>query len=544
MPTEVNDTYSTPAEEEEESTAGGNDLTNDQPIAVPAIPPFIPTGNLDLNHLLADEYKKPQFKYPSSALQTAYDAQAGARKSLDVAQEQREELELVLSDKIGKLQNLLRESKEREVKDKQALRGSTYTVYELELQEKDNELINNIDQIKAFQKIYKVLPLDLEQQAIIGKMNEEDVQYHYKASEWIRGQLDVINTLGPHHVASLEQLGIPIPSTDDDTWHKSLHQFQLYKDDYWNSPYIMFGGDVVRSIIEANEYTATKQQQELKDWCIQQQNQYEEDGFESNSERYDKLVDAGFTFDAVVNDDLWSEYIIAVSTFKERFGHVHIPINDEVSNAPPSVQNFLFKVRRLVERDALSPKRLVHLKSAGLYLDLSGQIFNAHVKYATEGRVQRGEEEKLKRKFVVLTDAEVSTKPKKRPVSSLRGSFAVWEAKLEKMATFWKENGHIHVENDIKLRMFVYSIIRKLNMRSVALKGRKMDHIEKHSGLLTFLLQHENIQAANADAVVEKEKVRKGQGKRGGRRRPSWSDEEERGFEEDFEELAKGVLLE
>jgi hypothetical protein len=65
----------------------------------------------------------------------------------------------------------------------------------------------------------------------------------------------------------------------------------------------------------------------------------------------------------------------------------------------------------------------------------------------------------------------------------------------------------LDIKNDIKLRLWVYSVIRKLTINSSALKGEKMKLIEEHDGLKEFLLLKEHREAAYADAKARKEEA-------------------------------------
>jgi len=85
------------------------------------------------------------------------------------------------------------------------------------------------------------------------------------------------------------------------------------------------------------------------------------------------------------------------------------------------------------------------------------------------------------------------------------------------------EHGNVlDIKNDIKLRLWVYSVIRKLTINSSALKGEKMRLIEEHDGLKEFLLLKEHRDAAYADAKARKEEASGGK---------------------DMEALAENVLL-
>lgn len=75
------------------------------------------------------------------------------------------------------------------------------------------------------------------------------------------------------------------------------------------------------------------------------------------------------------------------------------------------------------------------------------------------------------------------------------------------MIAYKNEHGNvIDIKNDVKLRLWVYSIIRKLSINSSALKGEKMKLIEEYDGLKEFLLQKDHLDAAQADAKARKDK--------------------------------------
>lgn len=75
------------------------------------------------------------------------------------------------------------------------------------------------------------------------------------------------------------------------------------------------------------------------------------------------------------------------------------------------------------------------------------------------------------------------------------------------MIAYKNEHGNvIDIKNDVKLRLWVYSIIRKLSINSSALKGEKMKLIEEYDGLKEFLLRKDHLDAAQADAKARKDK--------------------------------------
>ena len=90
---------------------------------------------------------------------------------------------------------------------------------------------------------------------------------------------------------------------------------------------------------------------------------------------------------------------------------------------------------------------------------------------------------------------------------------------LVECVAYKNEHGSLlDVQGDVKLRLWVFSLIRKLSINSGALKGEKMRLIQAHEGLKDFLLQKEYVEAAVADhkAFLAKEK-QKEEAARGGR---------------------------
>ena len=65
----------------------------------------------------------------------------------------------------------------------------------------------------------------------------------------------------------------------------------------------------------------------------------------------------------------------------------------------------------------------------------------------------------------------------------------------------------LDIQNDVKLRNWTYSMIRKLSINSATLKGEKMELIESYDGLKEFLLRKENVEVAKADAEARKEEA-------------------------------------
>lgn len=73
------------------------------------------------------------------------------------------------------------------------------------------------------------------------------------------------------------------------------------------------------------------------------------------------------------------------------------------------------------------------------------------------------------------------------------------------LLAYKEKHGNIDVKNDVKLRGWVLSIIRKLNINSVSLNGEKMDLINKHEGLRNYLLQKELVEMAREDADASRQ---------------------------------------
>jgi len=369
---------------------------------------------------LADDYKEPMFTYPSSdpspRLQTAYEAQRLAGNT---------------AEKLGKLHNMLRESKEREYKAKKTLRSKTITVYELELQEhwhSDNVIEFNewLVKARAFKKKYRTFPTSIDALAML---EDDDAR---ELTEWIQVNA---HSLGPHQLAALESnLNFSARAlTEEDEWHRSLAQFQLCAKKYYDTPITVqnTGGDIQRYITEEHLDS-------LQPWCQAQQEQYETDGFQANMDRYTELVDAGFPFDVVLNDDLWDQLVEWIEQYRNKFGHVHIPegymppkCTPELASKASQLKTVIDKVRTLIHRDALSSKRRTSLMKVGLWDDMGGSVYNYHIKYCKDGRKKRREEPMIKRKFVALgAMQEKGPSNVKRPRIS-RNSMPNWHAKLE-----------------------------------------------------------------------------------------------------------------
>ena len=415
---------------------------------------------IDYSHLV-DEYKEPLYVYPrddpTQKMKDAYASQKSSRQRYINARKQREEYELTMSEKLGKLHNLLRESKERESKALKVVREKTINVYEMELQENDGvgEFNDMLSRLKVFLKKYKgpfptVEEMEHGQSQMEGGgtiSNKDKYGADYNEgkvlAQWIHDMQTNYITLGPHQLAALDNIGVAIPLNEKDNWHSVLVKFQLYSEVYYNTPIKVqdTNGNLLLSIM--NE-TDNERYEQLKNWCKAQQDQYELNGFQDNMDRYTKLVEAGFTFDVNVNDDEWTNNVNLVKEYRNKFGNVHIPEDysppksstpggeDEASQTSPGkLKEFVTKVRKLLYHDALSPNRMVDLKKANLYMDMGGRVYEYHVKYCKLGRDERGEKQRTKRKFEIL-DAFSSQKGetvKKRVVR--RNNMDNWKEKLE-----------------------------------------------------------------------------------------------------------------
>ncbi|KAL7529794.1 hypothetical protein ACHAXR_003158 [Thalassiosira sp. AJA248-18] len=514
---------------------------------------FQPDDIEDFTHL-ADDYKEPLFVYPycdpSKEIKAAYRRQKLARQRYDAARKQRVDMELGMAEKLGRLHNLLRESTEREEKVTKALREKTFRVFEAEMQESSgkNQFNSWIVKLKAFVKKYKNLPLSL---AELNELENDPThvmkEYEEESkvlAEWINDQC--ADHTAPHHLAYLTTMGVELPLSEEDQWHRSLNQFELYSKEYWDNPILVqrTNGDLVCSILEDCTSYSGRDPKVLQAWCQAQQDEYQNDILQVDDDHYTKLVNAGFTFDVIVDDDQWEEQIDLILAFKKKFRHVHIPDDyhppdyhpPDESDDVPQLAKLINKVRPLIYRDALSPKRRAHLKRVDLYMDLGGRVYNHHVEHCMAGREERGESQRVKRKFEVLAIMAQSEVLGKRPVMK-RGDMGNWEAKLEKLIAYKDTHGNIDIQNDVKLRGWVFSIVRKLSINSTSLNGEKMKLIYKHEGLREFLLQKEHVEMAAEEAKKSK--------KYGARAREKKGEVEEMKEEDDdnLEELAEDVLL-
>mmetsp|Transcript_302 Transcript_302/g.581 ORF Transcript_302/g.581 Transcript_302/m.581 type:complete len:616 (+) Transcript_302:403-2250(+) len=556
---------------------------------------------LDYSHL-ADDYKERLFVYPTSdptpSMKGAYAAQKSAKARYDRARLDREETETRLAEKLGRLHNLLRESREREAAAKAALRKKTLQVYEAELGDSNNpnEFNDMLGRLKAFVKKYRGLPPTVEEMEASSSSSKEYTEAHKELAAWLHELKEgdaISSSLHPHHLAALENLGVTFDLTEDDEWHRSLCKFQMYAKQYRENPLLVQSthGDILRFILEqstSNFGSSTaddKNHKAMKAWCTKQQKHYAKNGMEDRKEWYDKLIDARFTFDVIVEDEKWNETIEAILEFKSKFGHLHIPSEYSPSGAPPPpssssssddntdddnespvfhLPKIIQKLRTLLHHDALSPKRLVHLKQSKLYPLLGGDVYDCHVQHCKEGRAARGEAARIKRKFEVLAmmkDRDPTVPKKRVPVP--RGTLQNWNAKLEKIVAQKNSGGSvIDIQNDVKLRGWVFSLIRKLAINSGSLRGKKMKLIESHEGLKELLLRSDHVKAAKeeheerkeemAAAAVKKKKKRKRM-EEGGEGAEEEDDDDVDGEEDggtkeannnnNLEELAEDVLL-
>ena len=393
----------------------------------------------DYSHLV-DDYKEPLYTYPrddpTQQMKVAYTAQKTSRKQYDIAKQSRAQYEIEMSEKLGKLHNLLRESNEREAVAMKTLRSKTINVYEYELQEINGNDANSkfnigISKLKQYIKKYKGLPPSLED------MDTDTTKYTnegYEVSTWI-ASID-ITLLKPHQCATLENLGIPLPTlTEEDNWHRSLLQFKLFAKEYYATPITVqeTNGDLLQTINK-------KGSEVLKVWCNEQQAHYETNAFGNDMDKYTKLVDAGFTFDVHTDDTKWDEKLGMIQEFHDKFGHVHIPddYSPKTSEGESSqvtaadLQTFVKQVTKLVYRDALSPKRLSSLKTSNLYSDIGGRVYDQHIQQYKSSCRESGVEPRTKRKFTALeTMAQSKQIGKMKKVVLRRNNMDNWKAKLE-----------------------------------------------------------------------------------------------------------------
>ena len=393
---------------------------------------------LDYSHL-TDEYKEPLYIYPrddpTQQMKVAYTAQKSSRKQYDIAKQSRTQYEVEMSEKLGKLHNLLRESNEREAIAMKTLRAKTINVYEYELQEVNGNDSNSkfnigISKLKQYIKKYKGLPPSLE------TMDEDTTKYTtdgYEVSTWIASINSTL--LKPHQKATLENLGIPLQLTQEDNWHRSLLQFKLFAKEYYSTPITVqeTNGDLLQTI-------DNKGTEVLREWCTEQQSHYEANAFVDDMDKYTKLVDAGFTFDVFTDDIKWDETLGMIQEFHDKFGHVHIPDDystkssesDTSQVTTAQLQKFVNQVTTLIHRDALSPKRLSSLKALNLYSDMGGSVYDQHIKQYKSSCRESGVETRTKRKFHALeTMAQSSQIGKMKKVVVRRNNMDNWKAKLE-----------------------------------------------------------------------------------------------------------------
>lgn len=68
------------------------------------------------------------------------------------------------------------------------------------------------------------------------------------------------------------------------------------------------------------------------------------------------------------------------------------------------------------------------------------------------------------------------------------------------LVAYWKKHGSVaDIQNDVKLRGWTFSVIRKLSINSSSLQGEKTRLIESHEGLKEHLSEKELVEAARAD---------------------------------------------
>ena len=425
--------------------------------------------NTDYTHL-ADAYNEPLYIYPrddpTPAMKKAYASQKVSRQIYTSARKDREEYELNTSTELGQLYNSLRESNERERTVLKTLREKTIAVYDLELRGNDNDndetndtsmlcggngtFNQGITKLKSYIKKHKSLPDNLSDNVVSREL-----------ASWIENMQNN-NDLRPHQRATLEHLGITFgPTNENDTWHRNLVQFQLYSKEYYETPIKVqnTNGNVLHSIaLDSGSSSSGSDDDDdnsdnkitvLSKWCSAQQAQYELDGYQSNQDRYIKLVNAGFTFDVIIDDTKWDTYVEKVKEFKEQFGHVHVPIDyvpkekggggaatatDNSTNTPSLnlLSEFVTKVRTLILRDALSPNRLNDIKMAALYLDMGGRVHNEHITACKAGRAERDEEgERTKRKFGAFEAMAATGEIANKKVVIRRNNMDNWKARLD-----------------------------------------------------------------------------------------------------------------
>lgn len=347
---------------------------------------------------------------------------------------------------MGRLDNLMRESMEREESVRRVLREKTCVVYELELSEGAEK-----EEEKEFNLYIGRIKSGGGQLPSVESSGGDETEETKLLAEWIQAQQqsykDGTSTLPPHQLATLESVGVTLPLSTHDKWHRGLVQFQQYRKEYYNNEQedtLDDEEDVMASIASSNGSSSSSgvtTMAELQKWCTEQQTTYQTNGFQHDLVKYNKLVNAGFQFDVVVREEEWEEYVDELIKFKSRFGSVHVPTDDghqttttttssNIDNS--SLKEFVSKTRKVVQRHALSRKRMKHLKDAELYNDLGGKVYEYHAKFCREGRVARGEDLRVLKK----------KKKKKRPGEEImgvgggvkvvvqRGGIEKWEQKL------------------------------------------------------------------------------------------------------------------
>ena len=398
---------------------------------------FQPEDTLDFSHL-ADDYQAPLFVYPAAArprpaLAAAYDERAAARETRDAARMTREAEEIAMASELGRLHSQLRESRERQAAARARLRKQTLRVYEAELAEAGDRCEFNamLGRLRSYAKTHRGVPIS----DTGGDLDEEG----WVLAEWVRGRQEdhEKGQLPAHHLTALSAANVPFPVSEEDRWQRSLRQFQQYAADYWDHPILVQAtdGDLLRSVAASPSEDHTV----LQAWCRTQQEDFQRGGLPEG--RRDRLLDAGFTFDVAADDDRWDAIVQALVSFRRQFGHVRVPPDYRSPDAPPAdpdepgLGDVAARLRLILYRDALAPRRRASLRRAAyrdLYLDLGGRVFEHHARHCQEGREERGEAPRVKRKFAALAlMAEKDHGRGRAKKVRTRGTIQNWNAKLE-----------------------------------------------------------------------------------------------------------------